>query len=134
LREGSGMVDIECADAAGERCGDVLRGDAAVVRERRDAGIANSRARMAVEAELAKIRPVTPVVPIAADKLRREREAVAARGGIVAKTAGKVATDEHTWELFVEEQGIEVESYPSEDTVVEFAVSTLRDELQHVCV
>ena len=52
----------------------------------------------------------------------------------MAKTAGKVATDEHTWELFVEEQGIEVESYPSEDTVVEFAVSTLRDELQHVCV
>ena len=78
--------------------------------------------------ELAKLRPVAPVVPIAADKLRREREAVAAQGGIVAKTAGKVATDEHTWDLFVEEQGLELESYPSEETVVEFAVSASRLE------
>ena len=62
-------------------------------------------------------------MPIAAEQLRREREAAAARGGIVAKTAGKIATDEHTWQLYLEEQEIELESYPSVDTVVEFAVS-----------
>ena len=79
---------VENADATGECGSDVLRGDAAVVRERRDTARAHSRAREAVQAELAKLRPVAPIVPIAADKLRREREAVAAQGGIVAKTAG----------------------------------------------
>ena len=88
---------VEDADAGGESGSTVLRGDAAVVRERRAAGRAHSRARKAVQAELAKLRPIEPVVSIAAEKLRRERELVAARGGIAPKTAGKVATDEHTW-------------------------------------
>ena len=103
----------------------MLRGDAAVVRERRAAGRAHSRAREAVQAELAKLRPIEPVVSIAAEKLMRERELVAARGCIAPKTAGKVATDEHTWQLFVEDQGLELENYPCTETVVEFAVSVL---------
>ena len=61
-------VAVENADAAGERGGEVLRGDAAVVRDRRDAGRAHCRAREAVQAELAKLRPVAPAVPIAAEK------------------------------------------------------------------
>ena len=70
---------VEDADAGGESGSTVLRGDAAVVRERRAAGRAHSRAREAVQAELAKLRPIEPVVSIAAEKLRRERELVAAR-------------------------------------------------------
>ena len=40
------------------------------------------------------------------------------------KTAAKVATDEHTWDLYVEEQGIAIGSYPTEEQVVEFAIWT----------
>ena len=124
---GAQMGDsVEDADAGGESGSTVLRGDAAVVRERRAAGRAHSRAREAVQAELAKLRPIEPVVSIAAEKLRRERELVAARGCIAPKTAGKVATDEHTWQLFVEDQGLELENYPCTETVVEFAVSAER--------
>ena len=44
----------------------------------------------------------------------------------------KVATDEHTWQLFVEEQGLELDSYPSEETVVEFAViCAVKTEVQY---
>ena len=95
---------------------------------------ASYRARAAVQAELAKLRlrPVAPVVPIAADGLRREREAVATQGGIAPTTADKVATDEHTWQLFVEEQGLELDSYSSEETVVEFAViCAVKTEVQY---
>jgi hypothetical protein len=44
------------------------------------------------------------------------------RGGIAPKTAGKVPTDEHTWELSVEEQGIVIGDYPSKEQVVDVAV------------
>ena len=73
-----------------------------------------------MQAALDNLVPLKRMTPIAAHTLRKERQAVAARGGIVAKTAGKVATDEHTWELFVKEQGLEVGAYPSEEDVVEF--------------
>ena len=50
------MIDsVENADAGGESGSTVLRGDAAVVRERRAAGRAHSRVREAVQAELAKL-------------------------------------------------------------------------------
>ena len=75
-----------------------------------------------MQAALDKIMATNAAVPIAAASLRKEREAVAARGAIVAKTAAKVATDEHTWELYVEEQGLEIGDYPSEEQVVEFAI------------
>ena len=48
------------ADATGERGNVVLRGDTAVVRERREASSPSYRARPAVQVELAKLRPVTP--------------------------------------------------------------------------
>ena len=43
--------------------------------------------------------------------------------GIAAKTAGKVATDEHTFDQFIDEQAVRVEEgmYPSAETMVEFA-------------
>jgi hypothetical protein len=75
-----------------------------------------------VQAALEKLVLLKEAVPIAKESLSKEREAVAARGGIVAKTAAKVTTDEHTWDDFVEEQGFEVGAYPSEEQVVEFAV------------
>ena len=97
------MEMIEEADAGGTCDNIVLQGDEAVVRARQEEGLASSRARAAVQAELDKIRPVSGAPPVEAMELHKEREAVAARGGIVAKTAGKVATDEHTWQLYVEE-------------------------------
>ena len=82
-----------------------------------------------MQAALDKLVPITQVAPVAADTLRKEREAVAARGGIVPKTAAKVATDEHTWDDFVHEQSLEVGAYPSEEQVIEFAVwMTMRRE------
>ena len=117
------MEAVENADTGGERNERVLRGDAGVVRERRERATSTSRSRAAVQAALDKIAPATTgAAPIAAETLQKEREAVASRGGIVPKTAAKVATDEHTWELFVEEQGVEVDSYPTEEQVEEFAV------------
>ena len=98
------------AERAGARCSEATQ---LSFKSGYDVGSANSRARLAVQAELAKLRPDAPVVPMSAEQLRREREAAAAQGGIVAKTAaGKVATDEHTWQLYREEQGIEAGELP----------------------
>ena len=114
---------LEGADAEGERNEAVLRGDARAVRQRRERAHENSRARLAVQAELDRIQDLEVAAPVPAETLRKEREAVAERGRIVQKTAAKVATDEHTWQLFVEEQDIEVDDdHPSVETCVEFAV------------
>ena len=51
---------------------------------------------------------VQKAVPIAAEVLHNRSARLSLRGGIVEKTARKVATDEHMWNTFVEEQGIEV--------------------------
>lgn len=118
----AGMEVVEQADGGGIRDERMLRGDGGVVRERRERAVSGSRARAAVQAALDKIVATGNTVPIAAATLRKEREAVAERGNIVAKTAGKVATDEHTWELYVEEQGLQIGDYPSEEQTVEFAV------------
>ena len=75
-----------------------------------------------MQAALDKIQPVRASVTVARAALQKDREAVAARGGIGEETAGKVATDEHTWEQYVEEQGLEIGEYPSKEQVVEFAV------------
>ena len=119
---GAELEEVEHADAGGIRDDMILRGDEDIVRERRDRAVSGSRARAAVQAALDKIDATSAKVPIAADTLRKEREAVAERGNIVAKTAGKVATDEHTWDLYVEEQGLQIGDYPSEEQTVEFAV------------
>ena len=116
------MEAVEHADVGGERNERVLRGDAGVVQERREQATSSSRSRAAVQAALDKIAPAKAAAPIPAETLRKEREAVAARGGIVPKTAAKVATDEHTWDDFVKEQGLEIGAYPSEEQVVDFAV------------
>ena len=67
----------------------------------------NSRARAAVQAALDQIdRAKGGKAAVPADALEKERSAAAKSGGIVAKTAAKVATDVHTWNQFVEEQGV----------------------------
>ena len=102
------MEVVEHADAGGTHDEQVLRGDVHVVRERRERAAAHTRTRMAIQAELDKLVPSEVSAAIPAEALQREREAVAARGGIVQKTAAKVSTDEHTWELFVHEQCVEM--------------------------
>ena len=116
------MTSVEAADGGGLRNEEVLIGDANVVRERRDQARANSRARAAVQAELEKLVPLAGKEAISADVLQKEREAVAERRGIVPKYAAKLASDERTWELYVEEQHVKVDAYPTEVQVVEFAV------------
>ena len=114
---------IDQADVGGVTDDHVVRGDRRVVRARRELGAAHSRRREAVQAELDKLVPAPPAaVVVSAERLRREREALAARGGIVPKTAAKVATDLHTWSLYEEEQQLTVGAYPSEEQVVEFAI------------
>ena len=127
------MVAVENADAEGARDDRTMRGDRRVVQARRDLANGDSRRRAAVQAALDKIKPVSARAPVDPAVLRQEREAVAARGGIVQKTAAKVATDEHTWQQYVEEQGVEIESYPSEDQVVEFAV-WMTNRRERVCL
>ena len=55
--------------------------------------------------------------------------------GTVAKTTAKVATDEHTFDQFVEEQALRLEEgmYPSSETMVEFAAWLTRRR-ERVCL
>ena len=55
--------------------------------------------------------------------------------GIVAKAAGKVATDEHTFDQFVDEQAVRLEEgmHPSAETMVEFAAWLTRRR-ERVCL
>ena len=122
---------VDAADVGGRHDEHALRGDARVTEERR--ATSGSRRRLAVQAALDTLVPVEARMPVAAEALSREREAVAARGGIVMKTAAKVATDEHSWQQYVDEQGIEVGSYPTEAHVVEFAVWLSRRR-ERVCL
>ena len=82
-----GADAVEDMDMAGVRNADVLRGDEALVRARQAVGVERSRARAAIQAELGKIRPTGVAPAVEAEELRKEREAVAAHGGIVMKTA-----------------------------------------------
>ena len=47
--------------------------------------------------------------PVSADALAADCAALTKSVGIAAKTAGKVATDEHTFDLFVEEQALRLD-------------------------
>ena len=58
------MEAVEHADAGGERTDRMLRGDAAVVRERRERAAASSRSRAAVQAALDKIALPKAAAPI----------------------------------------------------------------------
>ena len=64
--------------------------------------------------------------PVSADALAADCAALTKSVGIAAKTAGKVATDEHTFDQFIDEQAVRVEEgmYPSAETMVEFAAWT----------
>ena len=88
-------VSVEGADSDGDQTEEMLRGDAVVVEQRRLQAVRGSwRERRSRQSG----RPSSP------------------------KTAGKVATDEHTWDLYVAELGIVVGKYPSAEQVVEFAI------------
>ena len=63
------MEAVEHADAGGERTDRMLRGDAAVVRERRERAAASSRSRAAVQAALDKIALPKAAAPLAAETL-----------------------------------------------------------------
>ena len=60
---------------------------------------------------------------MAAADLAADRVAAQKRRLYADKTVGKVATDEHTFDEFVSEQGVAFEagSFPSTETMVEFA-------------
>jgi len=73
---------VEHADVNGEYTERGLRVDESIVTEPWAAGTANSRARAAVQAALDNIKLVRASDPVPCKALQKEREAVAARGGI----------------------------------------------------
>ena len=73
--------------------------------------------------------------PVSADALAADCAALTKSVGIAAKTAGKVATDEHTFDQFVEEQALQLDEgmYPSAGTMLEFAAWLTRRR-ERVCL
>ena len=113
-------VAIDGADSKGKANDKEVCGDAAAVSQRRSE--APRRRAAAIQVYLDKIKPVAKA-PVSAAALAADRAAMQRVDGIVAKTAGKVATDEHTFDQFVDEQAVRLEEgmYPSAETMVEFA-------------
>jgi hypothetical protein len=113
-------VGIDGADSNGKANDKEMRGDAAAVAQRR--GAALRRRAAAIQAHLDKAKPVAKA-PVPADALAADCAALTKSIGIAAKTAGKVATDEHTFDQFVEEQALRLDEgmYPSAGTMLEFA-------------
>ena len=66
---------------------------------------------MAIQALLDEIKAVGKPAPVSAAALAADRTAVQKKGGIAAKTAAKVATDEHTLDQFLEEQEVRLDTY-----------------------
>ena len=99
-------VGIDGADSNGKANDKEMRGDAAAVAQRR--GAALRRRAAAIQAHLDKAKPVAKA-PVPADALAADCAALTKSIGIAAKTAGKVATDEHTFDLFVEEQALRLD-------------------------
>ena len=88
-------VGIDGADSNGKANDKEMRGDAAAVAQRR--GAALRRRAAAIQAHLDKAKPVAKA-PVSADALAADCAALTKSVGIAAKTAGKVATDEHTFD------------------------------------
>ena len=111
-------VGIDGADSNGKANDKEMRGDAAAVAQRR--GAALRRRAAAIQAHLDKAKPVAKA-PVSADALAADCAALTKSVGIAAKTAGKVATDEHTFDQFVEEQALRLDEgmYPSAGTMLE---------------
>ena len=109
-----------------------LRGDEGEVLQRRNEAI--RRRTAAIQAHLEKAKPVAKA-PVSGAALAADREKLKMLRGIAQKTAGKVATDEHSFDLFVAEQELSLMEgmYPSEDTMVEFA-SWLTRHRERVCL
>ena len=87
-----GAVAIVGADAMGKANDEEVRGDAEEVTQRRSE--APRRRRVAIQALLDEIQLVGKPAPVPAAALAADRTAVQKKGGIAAKTAAKVATDE----------------------------------------
>ena len=80
------------------------------------------RKAVAIQAQLDKIKPLSKApAPVPAAALAADLAAMKKSGGIAAKTAGKVATDERTFDQFLEEraQRLDEGMYPSRETMVE---------------
>jgi hypothetical protein len=119
-------MGIDGADSKGKANDKEVCGDAAAVRQRRCEAL--RRRAAAVQEHLDKIKPVATervsAAALAADRVSMKGgDGSAARKGIAAKTAGKVATDERTFDQFIEEQALQLDEgmYPSAETMVEFA-------------
>ena len=116
-----GALAIVGADSMGKANDKEVSGDAEEVTQRRSE--APRRRTVAIQALLDEIKPVGRPAPVPAAALAADRTAVQKKGGIAAKTAGKVATDEHTLDQFLEEQELRLDEgmYPSPESMVEFA-------------
>ena len=131
--EPAALIVVAGADAGGCGADDVLRGDEAVVAERRQA---MRRRTAAILAQLNKVQPLPrTTAAVDGETLARDREAVQASRGLALKTAGKVSTDERSFDLYVEEQGLQLEeeSFPPEHVMVEFAAWLTRHR-ERVCL
>ena len=125
---------IAGADALGEVNDEEVRGSVDVVTM----GRVDSRRRKAeaIQAQLEKIKPLSKApAPVPAAALAADLAAMKRSGGIAAKTAGKVATDERTLDQFLEErkQRLDEGMYPSRETMVEFAAWLTRRR-ERVCL
>ena len=109
-------VAIDGADSKGKANDKEVCGDAAAVSRRRSEAL--RRRAAAIQERLDKIKPVAKA-PVSAAALAADRAAMQRIDGIAAKTAGKVATDEHTFDQFVDEQAVRLEEgmYPSAETL-----------------
>ena len=116
-----GALAIVGADSMGKANDKEVSGDAEEVTQRRSE--APRRRTVAIQALLDEIKPVGKPAPVSAAVLAADRAAVQKKGGIAAKTAGKVATDEHTLDQFLEEQELRLDEgmHPSAKSMVEFA-------------
>ena len=56
------------------------------------------------------------------DAVEIERAVIKERAGLVPKTVSKVETDVRTWDLYVKEQQVEIDAYPSIEQTVSFAI------------
>ena len=119
-RASTAAVAIDGADSKGKADDKEVCGDAAAVSQRRSQAL--RRRAAAIQERLDKIKPVAKA-PVSAAALAADRASMTRVDGIVAKTAGKVATDERTFDQFVNEQAVRLEEgmYPSAETMVEFA-------------
>jgi len=125
-------VAIDGADSKGKADDKEVCGDAAAVSQRRSQAL--RRRAAAIQERLDKIKPVAKA-PVSAAALAADRASMTRVDGIVAKTAGKVATDERTFDQFVNEQAVRLEEgmYPSAETMVEFAAWLTRRR-ERVCL